>query len=268
MYAQQACLPGNLNLLAPVVVDDLVRIGNLKDGGYVLPEFLLTHTDVLLAMGVNDDWSFEAAFVKANAALEIHAYDHTISKRIFSIGILVASARFMLGKSNILEIIRRIRLLGAYKSFFKGNVKHFQERVHNRLDTGNDANFQKIFDRIKSDKVFIKMDIEGSEYRLIDDVLSRSSRITGLVVEFHDTDPLRMVFLEAIKKLQTVYSIVHIHGNNYGPACGDGLPEFLEITFIRKDFLASDNKRSELPISGLDYPNDPTHKDFPMRFAL
>jgi hypothetical protein len=32
-------IPKDLNLLAPTIVDDLIRIGRRKDGGYVLPKF-------------------------------------------------------------------------------------------------------------------------------------------------------------------------------------------------------------------------------------
>jgi hypothetical protein len=55
--------------------------------------------------------------------------------------------------------------------------------------------------------------------------------------------------LYSLKKLQEHYDIVHIHGNNNGSVGFDGFPEFVEITFIRKDFYSTVTaKRRILPL--------------------
>ena len=45
-----------------------------------------------------------------------------------------------------------------------------------------------IFERIKSNKIFLKIDIEGSEYRILDDLIRYQDLIKGLVIEFHNID--------------------------------------------------------------------------------
>ena len=57
--------------------------------------------------------------------------------------------------------------------------------------------------------IFIKMDIEGSEYRLLDDILKYASDISGLVIEFHDVDLHQERILNFIQKLPL--TLVHIH---------------------------------------------------------
>ena len=264
----QAMIPNDLNFLTPTIIDDLIRIGKKNDGGYVLPKFILAETDVLISMGICNDWSFDEQFLSLIPHLKIHAYDHTVSRKFFIKRIAITLVKLFLGKSKPKEVIQGIRLLRAYQSFFTGNTIHFKERIHNRQDMNYDANFQKIFERIDSKKVFIKMDIEGSEYRLIDDIIKHSTKIHGMVIEFHETDPLRLIFCNAIKKLQTVYEIVHLHANNYGAICEDGLPEVLELTFIKKEMCKQKGKRVELPLPGLDYPNDPHKKDYKIKFSF
>ena len=261
----QPKIPSQLNFLAPSVFDHLIRLGRKNDGGYVVPQLILEETEFLLSLGISDDWSFDEHFLSLRPHLRVHAYDHTISKKIFTSKIVRSAIKLFLGKSSIREISRAIKLRSAYKKFFTGNVKHFQERIHNRRDDGQDATFQMIFDRIDSERVFLKMDIEGSEYRVIDDLLKHSSRIIAMAIEFHDTDPLRLTFCDAVRRLQDRYEIVHLHANNMGPIAVDLVPETLEITFLRKEFCSHTGKRSKLPID-LDEPNDPVRADYSLNF--
>ena len=52
-------VPASLCWLAPIEVEDLIRVGGSSDGGYVLPEALLREADVLISMGLGHNWQFE-----------------------------------------------------------------------------------------------------------------------------------------------------------------------------------------------------------------
>ena len=104
--------------------------------------------------------------------------------------------------------------------------------------------------------------------RIIDDIVKYSDKIVGMAIEFHETDPLRLVFNNAIRKLQDIFELVHIHPNNYGAISSDGLPEVLEVTFIIKEMCSRKHKRVYFPLQGLDQPNDPHKEDYRMRFVL
>ena len=43
---------------------DLVRIGRNNDGGYLVSKSDIEKSDVLIGLGINDDWSFERNFKK------------------------------------------------------------------------------------------------------------------------------------------------------------------------------------------------------------
>jgi hypothetical protein len=125
-----------------------------------------------------------------------------------------------------------------------------------------------VFERTTSERIFLKIDIEGSEYRIIDDILRYANRIAGIVIEFHDTDPLREVFETSVKKLQGRFEIAHLHMNNWGGIGRDGLPEVLELTLVKKAGTGIGKRRTTLPIFSVDSPNIPRMKDYAIEFAF
>src|SRR5215469_18384532 len=76
-------LPSELNFLAPFVVDEMVRLGKVNDGGYVIPKGFILEVDTLVSLGVSTDWSFDQHFKRLNPQVQIHVYDHTISEGFF-----------------------------------------------------------------------------------------------------------------------------------------------------------------------------------------
>lgn len=256
-----------MSFIAPTVIDDLTRIGKLHDGGYVIPKSVVEEAEFLLSFGINEDWSFEQHFRKLHRNLPIHAYDHTISEKRFRHLLLVLTRNFCLGRGSAREMEFAIRLYWSYVTFFRGKVWHYQERIAGRAELAGDVTLGKVFERTKARRIFLKIDIEGSEYEIIDDIVRHADRIIGLVVEFHNTALLRSEFSEAVKKLQSRFEIVHVHGNNYRGAAADNVPEVLEITFLEKSMCIGKGKRASLPLPGLDSPNNPNAPEFSLTFA-
>ena len=263
-------IPRDLNLLAPTIVPDLIRVGGAGDGGYVVSESSITSADCLISFGLCDDWTFEHDFLVLHPNAKIHVYDHTVSQRLFYRTFRKKLYRFLLGRFNELpELKRNWNIYKGYQHFFRGEVRHFRNRVHNKCDLPDDANIDLIMSRVVSNKIFLKMDIEGGEYRVIKDILQYSDRITGLAIEFHDTEPLRETFLNNIRELQKHFTIVHVHPNNCGSVAADGLPECLEISFLRSDqLLPGCQKRDHLPVGELDAPCSPRKDEYQLRFDL
>jgi hypothetical protein len=261
-------LPASLAYLRPHIVPDLARYGHAQDGGYVLPSSALAAIDAVLSFGLSTDWSLEQELCRAKAALTVHVYDHSVGAKTYRRSLKNAALKFLVGKTSLAELRQRWRTDAAYRRFFTGTRTHFRERVFNRRDHGNDATIEAIFARLgAAGHIFLKMDIEGAEYRVFPQILARADRIDLMTVEFHDTDPLRSVFEAQIKAALDRFHIVHLHGNNIAGRAADGLPDCLEITFLNRRFATSGGFRERLPIDGLDFPNDPHAPDLAFRFG-
>jgi len=266
---RECTIPREMNFIAPIAVDDMVRIGAEHDGGYVVPRLAAKQADFLASFGLKDDWSFDEHFRNLNPSAQIHAYDHSISRRLFAGRLKRTIAKVCVGKSTIRQLRHRLKVLRSYDAFFQGQVKHFEERVFNRIDAPFDVTLNEVFQRTASGKIFLKIDIEGCEYRISDDILRLSDRIIAMVIEYHDTDPLRQLFSASVRKLQDRFEVVHLHANNCTGVASDGLPETLELTFVNKSaFPSGGSKAKSLPLPLVDSPNNPNAPDYSLRFII
>ena len=59
-----------------------------------------------------------------------------------------------------------------------------------------------ILKKISIKKIFLKIDIEGDEYKILDQIIKNSENLTGLVIEFHNVSRNIINTIETfIKKL-------------------------------------------------------------------
>jgi len=130
-----------------------------------------------------------------------------------------------------------------------------------------DITVKKIFDKFNYQKVFLKCDIEGSEYYIIDDIIEYNNRIDVITFEFHWVDKNLELFSESIKKLLKYFSIVHIHGNNNNSLVKDiNIPEVPEITLVNNKFVNEKKYVTKFPRQNLDNPNNFTIEDLFFHF--
>jgi hypothetical protein len=250
----------------PVACESLVRIGSSNDGGYVVPLDAVTAADALVSFGLSHDWTFERDFKSRNPGAIIHCYDHTVSLLTafqYSFGQL---GRFFVQRKAI--ALRRAFRWIDYLLFFRAERKHFKQRVW-RDRQFNSATIDDVFNRLPSEcQVFVKMDIEGGEYRVLDDLLSRSNNIVAMAIEFHDVDIVAQMFNSFVGKIKRDFYVVHIHANNMGGVAPFNFPIAPEITFLNKRFFKSAPGASRLtyPVPGLDRPNYPQFPDFTFEF--
>ena len=112
---------------------------------------------------------------------------------------------------------------------------------------------------------FLKVDCEGGEYDILKNIVNNYMRIIGITMEIHDVSGQREKFVQAMKHLQTKYTIVHMHGNTYAGDTLNGVPMLLtdamEFTMVRKEFCTSTELRKQVFIQGLDQGNCPNFKD-------
>jgi hypothetical protein len=271
----------NLERYHPVELNDLVRLGRDHDGGYVVSKRQIEKTDILLSFGINDDWSFEADFERQKP-VEIYAYDYSVSKKCKQTEIrddfgFMLGSFFVLRRSRVKEYWRKIsetkrNLKRLYSYFNEKGSRRFIPKYLGDSDVDEYISFDKIFNElsdVKNLSVFIKMDIEGAEYKALPQLSPYFDKINGMAIEFHDLNHGK-TFEEITAPLLNNYYIAHTHANNAGGhIINSPLPMLLEITFIHKSMLPGNMRlsTSKYPMKGLDYPNIETLDDIVLNFA-
>lgn len=232
---------------------DLVRLGRDRDGGYLIDSRDIADADALISLGINDDWSFEEDFSE-HRKVPIHAFDGTIDRGILATRLIKALAS---GK----DFKHKFKAWREYDKFFADRRRHHKKMV-GLHDTAGFVTLRDIFDTYMPDgRVFLKVDVEGWEYRLLDDILAEGNRICGLAIEFHDVDLHYPLIKECVENFPL--SIAHVHHNSYAPISDSGIPLVLEVTFSSHAPIAADE--ITLP-HALDRPSAPNHELSEIRF--
>ena len=114
----------------------------------------------------------------------------------------------------------------------------------------------------------MKVDIESSEYLIIDEIINFPDKIIGFVIEFHELNLYKKKVENFLVKAKKNYSLIHIHGNNYTGLDEDLSPRTVEMTFARNDYVNKKNKinNKKYPIRGLDQPCNKNHPDIKIYF--
>ena len=196
------------------------RIGKPHDGGYVITE-LPGEYDIFLSGGVSDDISFEKAFLERHSNLKCYAFDGTVSK--------------LPEKNNNITFVKKN--LGSINTTENTNLHEYMQNYNN---------------------IFMKMDIEGHEFRIIPTFFENGyiSKIKQLVVEIHSpadialhpsyyktlTDIKNNHMFEMLGNINKTHTLIHFHANNgcnMNNIDGISIPHVFECTFIRNDFIDS-----------------------------
>lgn len=245
--------------LQPLSCNSLVRMGKDFDGGYIIDSRNISSTDILIGLGMNDDWSFEDDFTRSHK-IPTYIFDGTVSQ-----------SRFV--KNSILSIMRIdkpsflfhwLKTIIKYYFFFR-NEKHHIKLLVDDLQGNNFISFNNLLEKYtieSSQKIFFKIDIEGSEYRLLDSLKKISHRISGMVIEFHNAD----LHLDKIIQFTNDFSLslCHIHVNNYGCINQENIPLAIECTYSEEEF--NDSYATSFP-ADIDMPNDPQNDDLKIIFS-
>jgi hypothetical protein len=237
----------------PTPSADLIRVGPEADGGYVIPRSAMERSKVLLGLGVNDDWRFEEAF-QALSGAQVVCYDHSVTGRFWVKRLLADVARIVAGKGDFSRLGTYLR----YRSYFGNNATHVRKSVG--YDGANSVSLTSILAPYKGKDAFLKIDIEGWEYRIIDQIESHPD-VVGFVIEFHDIDLHRDRITRFLTGLRR-YKVVHLHPNNCGGTDNRGDPLVVEATFLRDDLFVIGN-----PKIRLDYPNSAAIPDLILAFG-
>ena len=230
-------------LLKPKKKYKLIRLGGINDGGYLIGENSLKRTETLISFGIEDNWQFEKEFQMMNSETKIKCYDdksilkYLVKKFITEIIFFPYYLRLNFIKYflNIIDFLK-----------IKKKINFFQKKIFY-------GDLEEIIINTESNNIFFKIDIEGSEYRILEEIIKNQNKIIGLVIEFHDFDYHKNEIYNFCKRFNL--SLIHIHPN--------GNPLVVELTFEKNPTIIDDNL--VLPHE-LDMKNNPLEKDIELFF--
>ena len=255
--------------LKPIFIDNskLFRLGSIDDGGYVVPKADVKSSNLLISMGISDNWDFEKDFRK-NSKAKILAFDYSINNNFWITKFkkdLIKLIQFKIFKPRkIYKMFQYIDFLIFFR--LNKNNQFFLEKIGKNEDSISLDNIIKKYTQ-NNEKIFLKIDIENYEYEIIDDIILHKSKIQGIVIEFHSISKNLEKIYNFMNKLNSDLELAHIHINNYSVKEKDQFPEAIELTFSRKSLLDQNLiNNKDYPIKNLDFPNSKRNKDIKITF--
>jgi len=200
---------------------ELVRLGSIGDGGYLIPNDL-ENIEACFSPGVSSNSDFELDC--ANRGMKVFLADKSVD------GPAVQNKSFQFQK----------KFIGAITNESFMTINDWIKSSDLRADSD----------------LILQMDIEGFEYEtflsMTDEVIKRF-RI--MVVEFHLLNhiwnkPFYNLVNSTLEKIKQTHTCVHIHPNNANPSLkynGIGIPSLLEFSFLRNDRIIHANYSSTFP---------------------
>jgi hypothetical protein len=258
-----------------------VRLGRNWDGGYVVPKELLDNASVLITFGIGPDWSFESDFLKLNPKNICIGVDYSVSDYLFYEDACLSIFKNLHFKSRWKYFKNRFERFLSWKKFIKDSRFLFiNKRVFDSYQfsdcilVSDVMEHEFLRDAANEYRCILKCDIEGGEYRIINDILLVDN-IDVLILEFHDINPLAKTFFEVINSISEIYEIFHIHPNNSAAISPvSGFPDVIEVTFIKRSKLTEDELNSRLQratlmtaLKQMDYPCDPLLEEIELIFT-
>jgi Methyltransferase FkbM domain len=242
--------------LWPRDLPGLARYGGTGDGGYVLPSADFARTDALLTCGLGFEWRFEREFAATHPHAPIHVYDPTVGSRRF----ITAGFWALLGALYSRREWVKFRACCDYFVFFAKRARHMRETIG--LGAGRTDIHTAAYRLSAYRDLLLKIDIEGKEYEILDQIVELADRIRMIVIELHDTAERTDEIATFVSRITATHLVAHLHGNNYPPPVADGvLPSSIEVVLVRGRATDHPAYAGALPREGLDTPNNPKRPD-------
>jgi hypothetical protein len=218
------------------------RIGSNGDGGYVVIDLPGTY-DFFISGGVGNDVTFEVDLLEKYQNIRGIAFDGTVNS------IPMKHPRLEFRKLNL--------------------AKHNSSTTTNLLDEMRPYN-----------NIFMKMDIEGHEFNVLPGIIdSCIKKVKQLVIEIHTPGDIMKhpdyfrglshfdhgFMFNMLKDLNATHTLVHFHANN---GCdshvvdGIKLPNVIECTYIRNDYVKEKVLNTTPFPTELDRPNVPYRPEY------
>lgn len=174
--------------LSPIARADLVRLGT-EYGGWTIPRTLLSADSIVYSCGAGIDISFDLELVEA-VGCRVHLFDPTPSSAPYVERAAGHEPRIEFHRWAIWSADQTLRLFSPDY----GDSNFSAVNLHG-TDSGFDAvarSLPSIMRELGHGRLdLLKLDIEGAEYAVLDDLLASSVDVGVVCVEFHKNPSIR-----------------------------------------------------------------------------
>jgi len=164
------------SIFKPKYEYDIIRLGINYDGGYLVSRASVLNSDYLYSFGISTNWDFEKDFINLNN-VKLFAYDGSISPESWNELIIKK-----LKKGSFSKALKLIYKKNRFYNFF--NQNNFISKNIGNINP-NSISLRQILSNRGKNKIFFKIDIEGSEYEILEEIMHFQNQISGLCIEFH-----------------------------------------------------------------------------------
>ena len=272
-------MPYKKELLAAYQCNDLIRVGRKKDGGYIISKRIIDVSDFLFSGGIYTDWSFEKEFIKKSNLKKYFLIDKdtAINSQLKNLLINLKNKKINLTYKlkSVFHVLYNIPRIFIFRRINKNNfieaylTSSNLEKSQEEKMTTLPSLIKRLNIKLKKHTIFLKLDIEGSEWEILSDIFAISRYLSGIALEVHSLDINGDKLNELITRLNNLgLYLIHVHPNNAGGFCrGTRLPRLLELSFLSSELFSEEEinaqkKRPFFYLNKLDKPCDPRQPEF------
>lgn len=236
-----------------------VRLGNKRDGGYVVLDEICQKSKVMYSYGISDDISFEEDFYSKYPNNKIRLFDHTIN------GINTNNPDFHFVKEGLAAD------KGPNLNTLENHMDHFGDTfVPNKtLKIDIEWNEWDFFEKL-SIKTLQGFDQILCEFHTVPVLYkdSHSPYFTGFHKQVYNNINELMFkrYKDIMEKITKYYLPFHVHINNsIQPVDVNGMsiPSLVELSLVNRSLVKNYSlSKDKYPIDGLDYPNKTDRPDY------
>jgi hypothetical protein len=199
--------------------------------------------------------------INPNAAIDI--YDDTVSLSFFATKAIKGLVKFLCLKDSLSNLRSRFTQLADYYKFWHQSPRN----VHHKMRITKNSFCEIISSYSPEVRIGLKVDIEGSEWEILEQLAQNKSRFEFVLIEIHHFEDHEIELREFLATLDNDFVLAYLHANNFEHVGRNGFPRVFELTLLRKaNARATGGNRQTLPVPNLDVPISKNRPDFQISF--
>ena len=240
----------------------LRRVGSKNDGGYVIPVEPTLQTNLLVSLGYGYNHEFEKALINQFSNIKkAYLFDGSASFLFVCRQALGNLILFIFKKKNSLRVSFE-NLIDYVKLWSNRRLKFYSIYIGNSEGYLQYSEISNFVEFSTDREIFLKIDIEGGEYEILDDILLQSDKIVVLIIEFHNIVKMTDAFNELLFRIKSVFHLLNVNINNNSILSASSYPSVVELTFVNKKTISSKEELQGTSYNDLNSGCDPNLPDF------